>query len=179
MSCSAVVWTLGCLHFILSCSEKSRSVGLEQGLHVLGGGSLDGSKLGESDLFVGDLDVGGSLEVLVFETAGSDDLDGLGTGGVTSTHLHVHLGDGTAEGGVSVFLVHVDGVSTGVVSEENTVVLEGSGLLLVDLGGGDDLTLDSSDLVLSLHVVPVLGSGEDFVRGEDSESVESWLSALV
>lgn len=171
MSCSAQVGT----HFVLSCSEKSRSVGLEEGGHGLDGGSLDGSDLGEGDLSVGHLDVGGSLEVLVVETAGTDDLDGLTTGGVTSAHFNVHLGDGTAEGGVSVFLVHVDGVSAGIVSEENTEVLEAGGLLLVDLGGRDDLTLDSSDLVLSLHVVPVLGSGVNFGRGEDSESVEGWL----
>jgi hypothetical protein len=148
-------------------------------LHALGGSSLHGSDLGEAELSIGHLDVGSSLEVLVFETASSDDLDSLSTGGVTSGHLEVHLGDGTAKGSVSVFLVHVDGASAGVVSEENAVVLEAGGLLLVDLGGRHDLTLDSSDLVLSLHVVPELGAGVHFGGGEDSESVEGWLRGLL
>lgn len=94
---------------------------------------------------------------------------------MTTTHLEVHLGDGTAKAGVSVFLVHVDGVSTGVVSEENTVVLEAGSFLFVDFRGGDDLTLDSSNLVLSLHVIPELGSGVDFGGAEDSDSVEGGL----
>ena len=119
--------------FFLSCSEESRSVGLEEGLHALGGSSLHGSNLREAKLLVCHLDVGGSLEVLVLEAASSDDLDGFSTSGVAASHLEVHLGDGTTEGGVSVFLVHVDGAGTGVVSEEDAVVLEGSGLLLVDL----------------------------------------------
>ena len=35
-----------------------------------------------------------------------------------------HLGDGTSEGGVSEFLVHVNSFGSGQVSKDNTVVLE-------------------------------------------------------
>jgi len=75
---------------------------------------------------------------------------------VLSGELHVELGDGTAESVRSEFLVHVDGISTGQVSEEDTEVLEAGSVLLEDLGGGNDLTLDLADLVLSLHEVPEL-----------------------
>jgi len=44
-----------------------------------------------------------------------------------------HLGNSAGEGGVSVFLVHVDCFSSGQVSEDNTVVLDDTSMLLVDL----------------------------------------------
>ena len=75
---------------------------------------------------------------------------------MSTGHLHVHLGDGTAEGHVSVLLVHVDGISTGEVTEDDTVVADSASLLLKDLAGGDDFTLNLADLVLSLHVIPEL-----------------------
>jgi len=156
-------------------SEKSGSVSLEHGLHVLGGGSLDGSGLGEVDTSLGELLDSGSLGLGVLNDGSLDDLESLSSSGVTTGHLHVELGDSSAKSHVSEFLVHVDGGGSGVVSEEDSVDSHDSGLLLEDLAGGDDLTLDSSDLVLSLHLVPVLGSGEDFVSAEDSDSVKSGL----
>ena len=94
---------------------------------------------------------------------------------MTTGHLHVELGDGSAKGDVSELLVHVNGGGTGIVSEEDTVVSHDTGSLLEDLAGRDDLSLDSSDLVLSLHVIPELGSGKDLVSAEDSDSVEGRL----
>ena len=44
-----------------------------------------------------------------------------------------HLGNGSIEGGVSVLLVHVDWVGSGQVSKNNTVVLQNSWMLFVDL----------------------------------------------
>ena len=52
-------------------------------------------------------------------------------------------------------------------------------MLLVDLLNGDDFTLDLSDLVLSLHVVPELGLSKDWVGGEHSHSVECWVRLLL
>lgn len=83
-----------------------------------------------------------------------------------------HLRNSASEGGVSELLVHVDGFSSGQVSENDAVVLDDASLLFVDFLDGDDLTLDLSDLVLSLHVVPELGLGKDWVGGEHSHSVE-------
>ena len=98
---------------------------------------------------------------------------------VTTGQLHVHLGDGTAEGHIAVLLVHVDGIGTGQVTENNAVVLDATGLLLENLAGGDSLTLDLSDLVLALHVVPELGASEDSITMEHTHAVERWVRVLL
>ena len=54
---------------------------------------------------------------------------------MTTSHLHVHLGDGSAKGSISVLLVHVNGTSAGEVAEDNAVVPDASGLSLEDLAG--------------------------------------------
>ena len=160
-------------------SEKSGSVGLEGSLDSVGRSSLDGSGLGESDVVLSELDGLLTDGISIGDDGGLDDLEGLSSSGVTTTHFHVELGDGSAEGHVSEFLVHVNGGGTGVVSEEDAVVSHDTGSLLEDLAGRDDLSLDSSDLVLSLHVVPVLGSGKDLVSGEDADSVEGRLGDIL
>ena len=43
------------------------------------------------------------------------------------------------------------------------------------LAGLNDLTLDLSDLMLSLHVVPELGPSEDLITGEQAHSVNLWV----
>ena len=101
-----------------------------------------------------------------------------------------HLGDGTSEGGVSELLVHVDWVSSRQVSKNDAVVLKHASMLFVDLQNHvrraeaylrdiDDLTLDLSDLVLSLHVVPELALGKNCIWGEYSHSVESGIWVLL
>jgi len=114
----------------------------------------------------------------VIEDRGSDDLDRVLGSAMTTGHFHVHLGDGTAEGDISVLLVHVNGTSAGQVAKNDTVVSDGTSLSLEDLRGGDDLTLDLTDLVLSLHVVPELGPGENGVSVEHSHAVELGLGVL-
>ena len=84
-----------------------------------------------------------------------------------------HLGNSASEGDISVFLVHVDCFSSGQVSENNSVVLNDSSVLLVNLLNRDDLSLHLSDLMLSLHVVPELGLSKNWVFSEHSHS-EEW-----
>ena len=52
-------------------------------------------------------------------------------------------------------------------------------MLFVDLLNRDDLTLDLSDFVLSLHVVPELGLSKHGVLSENSHSVESRVRCLL
>ena len=106
---------------------------------------------------------------------GLDDVNGITSGGVSSSHLGVHLGDGTAKGGGSVFFVHVDDIGSSLVFKDDSVVLDGLSFLLEDLGDIDDLALALSDLVLSLHLIPKLGSSEHDVLGKDSDSIARWL----
>ena len=90
-----------------------------------------------------------------------------------------HLGNSSSKGGVSEFLVHVDCFSSGQVSEDDAVVLDDTSVLLVDFLHRDDLALDLSDFVLSLHVVPELRLSKDWVLAEHSHSVESRVRVLL
>lgn len=104
-----------------------------------------------------------------------DDVDRVSSGGVSTGHLGVHLGDGTAESGGSVFLVHVDDIGSSLILQDDSVVFDVRGFSLEDLTDVDDLTLALSNLVLSLHLVPELGSSEHDVLGKDSDSIAGWL----
>jgi len=98
---------------------------------------------------------------------------------MTTAHLHVKLRDGTAKSHVTVLFIHVDCASSGIVAEENTKVLHVSGFLFVDLAGGDDLSLYAADLVLALHVIPELGTGENLIPRENADAVQSGLRVAV
>ena len=76
-----------------------------------------------------------SSKLIVRDDAGSDDLNGISSSTVSASHLHVHLGDGSIKGSISVLLVHVNGISSGQISQENSVVSDGSRSLLEDLAG--------------------------------------------
>ena len=52
-------------------------------------------------------------------------------------------------------------------------------MLLIDFLHRDDLALDLSDFVLSLHVVPELRLSKDRVLAEHSHSVESRVRVLL
>ena len=106
---------------------------------------------------------------------GLDDVDGISSGTMSTGHLLVHVGNGTAESGGSVLLVHVNNISSCSILKYDSVVLHGIGLLLEDLGNGNDLSLDLSNLVLSLHLIPEVGSGDDDVLSENSDSEAGWL----
>lgn len=110
----------------------------------------------------------------VWLNEGLDDVDGISSGTVSTGHLLVHVGNGTAESGAPVFLVHVDYISSCSILKYDSVVLDGGSFLLEDLRNGNDLSLAFSNLVLSLHLVPEVGSGENDVFGEDSNSIACW-----
>ena len=52
---------------------------------------------------------------------------------MSTGHLHVHLGDGTAERHVSVLLVHVDDDGSGQVANNQAVGSDAGSLLLENL----------------------------------------------
>jgi len=104
-----------------------------------------------------------------------DDLNGFTSSAMSSSHFTVHLGDGSAKGDISVLLVHVYDTSSSKISKHDSVVLDRVGFFLEDLTNRDDLTLGSSNLVLSLHLIPELRSCDNNVLCEDSNSIASWL----
>ena len=123
-------------------------------------------------MFTGKLTDLRASDLVLAQDGGPDDLDGVQRSRVATRQLHVHLRDGTAEGHISVLLVHVNGTRAGQVAKNDTVVPDSASLLLEDLTGGDDFTLNFANLVLSLHVVPELGPGKNGVPLEDTHSVE-------
>ena len=155
-----------------TCSSENGSVSLEDGLEASKGCSLAVVGLRETTVSGSKLDGGASLDVLVSNDTVSDDLDGLGSGLMSAAHLDVHLGHGVVDGGCSVLLVHVDLAGTGLVSEDDAEVSDAVLFSWMDFTCGHDLTLHSSHLVLTLHVVPVFGTSEHLVASEDSHSVK-------
>ena len=116
-----------------NCSDKRWADGLEGALESSSWSTLEVVRLWESDVSLGELLGLGSLDLAVGENASSDDLDRFWSSTVSAAHLHVHLGDGSAESAVSVFLVHVDSVCARQVSEHDSVVFDCASSLLIDL----------------------------------------------
>jgi len=104
-----------------------------------------------------------------------DDEDVLSSGTMSAGHLVVHLRDSSAESIVSVLLVHVHHTGSRQILEYDSVVLNCVGLALEDLTDRHDLTLTLSDLVLTFHFVPELGSCDDGVLGKNSDSIARWI----
>jgi hypothetical protein len=74
-----------------------------------------------------------SLNSVVWDDDGLDDVNRISSGTVSTGHFTVHLRDGSAETVVSVLLVHVDDISSGVILEDNAVVSDSVGGSLKDL----------------------------------------------
>ena len=162
-----------------SGSNEGGSVGLEGSLERLVGCSLPVNNSWELEARLIELLGGCSSAVLGLKNGGSDDLNRIVWGRVSSAHFQIELWYGATEGSVSILLVHVDSASSGQVSEDDSVVLDRLSFLLEDLSGGDDLSLNLSDLVLSFHEVPELGPGKYGVASEHTHSIESGLRVLL
>ena len=104
-----------------------------------------------------------------------NDEDVLSLGTMSTSHLVVHLGNSSAESIVSVLLIHVHHTGSRKILEYDSVVLNCIGFALEDLADRHDLTLTLSDLVLTLHFVPELGSGNDGVLSKNSNSIACWV----
>ena len=120
-----------------------------------------------------------SHDILILLDACLDDVDWITSSTVSTGHFWVHLSYSSAESVGSVLLVHVYNISSGSILENDSVVLDGVGVSLEDLADWDDLTLALSDLVLSFHFVPELGSSKDCVLGEYPDSIAGWLLSVV
>ena len=125
-------------------------------MSVLLGDDLSGSDEREAEVSAQILVSVVSLNLSVADDGGLDDLDVAGHGSVSSSHIVVHLTDGTGETDISVLLVHIVGSASASVAEPDGEVLHLSGMLLEDLSDIEDLTTGSLCLGQRLHVVPEL-----------------------
>merc|ERR1712083_52312 len=148
------------------------------GTKRLGWRTLEVNSLWELEVLIVVLCSLGSSALRIGDNTGSDDLDRLLSGTMSSSHLHVHLRDGSAKCRVSVFLVHVDDDGSCQVPQDDSVVPDRSSLLLENLTGVDNFTLNPPDLVLPLHVIPELGPRENGVACEYAHSVQLWVLIL-
>ena len=82
------------------------------------------SDLWESKVSLDELQRVVSLNLVVGDDGGLDDVDGLTSGTVSTGQFIEQLSDGVADGVGSVFLVHVDHASSGLVLEHDTIVLD-------------------------------------------------------
>ena len=83
-------------------------------------GPGDSPEDGELDFVVPvQVRIGSSDVVLLGEHCSSDDGNSVTGGSVITGHIHVELADGSVEGDISVFLVHVVDSGSGLVSEDD------------------------------------------------------------
>ena len=156
-------------------SHKNWSVSLESAALRSTSWSGRRSNLGESKVTTSPLGSSCSSDIFILNDCSLDDTDGVVTGRVTTRHLLEHLRYSSTEGGVTVLFVHVDRTSATQILKYDTIVLYWVHLLLKDLRNLYDFTLNSSDLVLSLHLIPKHWTSEYFIFGEHANTVAHWL----
>lgn len=152
--------------------EGVGSGGSEDGAVFLLTGPVGDSEDGESDLGVLELVRAGSSDLgFSVEDCSLDDGDGVGGSTMIAGHLCVELTDGSVEGDVTVLLVHVVVSGPGLVPEDNTESFDVVGSALEDLIDSEDLSLGALGLELTPEMVPEFRFGDDFVLGEEADSV--------
>jgi len=158
-----------------TCSDENWSRGGEDTSMCHGWGSLVDDEFWEPQRSLCALLGLLSQNILIQLDASLDDVNWVTSGTVSTGHFGVHLSNSVAECVGSVLFVHVYNISSCSILENDSVVLHGVAVSLENLTHWDDLTLALSDLVLSFHFVPELGSSKDGILGENSDSVAGWL----
>ena len=120
----------------------------------------------------------GSSAFSSFDCLDLHDVDAGETGPVARGHIGIELLDGSGDGGVAEFLVHVVDSGSAVVANPDTVVLD-----RIDLGfGNSPNSQDFSSIPLHLlelrHEVPETTLGDDSVLGKNLHAENSWISIL-
>jgi hypothetical protein len=99
-------------------------------------------------------------------------VDGPEAGTVTGSHILVQRLDRSGAGHLSVFLVHIVGAGSRVISDPDTEVLDLERALLVDLVEGNDLAVGLLDLAELHQEIPESGFGDHIIGSEDAHAVE-------
>jgi len=108
------------------------------------------------------------------ENGSVDYLDGARLGTVAACHLRVHLADGTIDGNVTVFLVHVVRVGTALIPEPHSVVLYLCGSSVIKLIDSKQFTATFLCLVDLLHEVPESALGQNCIPSEKTHPINFW-----
>lgn len=132
--------------------------------------NLSWSDKRETEVLVEELVSVVSLDLGILDDGSLDDLDVASHGSVSTSHVVVHLTDGTSESDISVLLVHIVSSASASVTEPDSEILDLSGGLVEDLSDIEDLSTGSLGLRQRLHVVPELRLGNNLVASEDLHS---------
>jgi hypothetical protein len=120
-----------------------------------------------------------SLAVTSIDSGGLDDRDGTVSSTVSTSHFLVHLFYSAVESGISVLLVGVVHTGTGVVSNPNSIVLNGGWVLLENLVNSKNLTVGLLHTAKLSQKVPELGLGLNLVPSPHLHSVNLWVWILL
>ena len=154
----------------------SRSLA-QEGLSVLLGDTGNTVRQRELDAVAVELLSGSTASLAGRDFINRNDLDTAETSSVATSEILVQLLNSTNSGGISVLFVHVVGASLAVVSQDNTVVLDGEGVLLKNLINRDDFTTSLLDLVLTRKEVPETALSKDGALGKEGHSVDGRLGS--
>ena len=145
---------------------------------MLLGDDLSWSDEWESEILVDKLIGVVSLQFLIPDDRGLDDLDVTGHSSVSTCHVAVHITNSTSQTGSSVLLVHIVCSTSGSVSEPDGEVLNLGWSLVEDLSDIENLTTSSLGLSQRLHIIPELRFSNNGVASEDLHSVDLWAGVL-
>ena len=101
-----------------------------------------------------------------------NDLDGMGTSTMTSTHIAIALCHGITDSQITVFTVHVVSAGTRVITQPDAEIFDLNGRCLVDLFQADNLTGGLLELFQLAQEVPETGLGDNAIGSKDSHFVE-------
>lgn len=95
-----------------------------------------------------------------------------------SAHFHVHLTDGSVESGVSVLLIHVVHVGSGLIFNDDSEGFNVSWLSFEDFVYRENLSLSALGLEKSSQMIPELRLGDDVAPCEESQCIDFGLGVL-
>ena len=133
----------------------------------------------EFDRRLGELHGVATFQVLGFDDPGADNLNGTGSGSVSTGHFVVELRDGAAEGHVTELPVHIVRARSGGVTQPNSVILDDPCVLLFDFNAIHNFTRRLFHFTELMHVIPEFGFGNHRIGGEQEHAVGFWIGMIV
>ena len=133
----------------------------------------------EADLGVMELSDVWSLALRCLDGSCLNDRDGTMSCTVSTAHLLVHLFYGAIKSGIPVLFISVMDTSTGVVSNPNSVILNGRWILLENLVHCKNLTIGLLHTTKLSQKVPELRLSLDLISSPHLHSVNLWILILL
>lgn len=121
----------------------------------------------------------GALGICSLDGGGLDDLNATATDAMSTSHFLVQLCHGTVQSGVTVLFVCIVDPGTGVITDPDAKILDGSGIAFANLVGGKDLTVGFLDTSKFSEEIPEFRLGFDVILGPQFHSVDLWVRFFI